>query len=169
MSASPAPLVPPCFSRSLNASKRRLSSQDIEIYELATFSDIKHTIDSIQKEQAKRRGYRNLNKIKPMVDCLQQYARVIEQFVSAKPDFLAFIWVSHLRSPKLRLTLVGAYQTVSASIPANSSTLLPFSPSLARNTSDNISDCVPRDRCLRLAPRCLARRANPVDCGYSFI
>lgn len=89
----PMSTTPPAFSRSLEAFKCQLSLQDIEAFEFATFKELKHAIDHIQKEQAQRRGYRNLNKIRPFLVFLEQYARVIEQFVSAKPDFLAFIWV----------------------------------------------------------------------------
>lgn len=85
------PQSPPAFSRSLKAFRKRLSSLDIEAFESTTFEDLRKAVDDIQKEQAQRRGYRNLNKIKPFLLVLQQYARVIEQFVSAKPDFLAFI------------------------------------------------------------------------------
>ena len=88
--------TPPAFSRSLEAFKRQLSSRDAEAFEFATFKELRNAIDNIQNEQAHRRGYRNLNKIRPLLDFLQQYARVIEQFVSAKPDFLAFIWVSRI-------------------------------------------------------------------------
>ena len=91
MSLSP---TPPAFSRSLEAFKRQLSPREAEAFEFATFEEVRKAIDNIQNEQAHRRGYRNLNKIRPFLDFLQQYARVIEQFVSAKPDFLAFIWVS---------------------------------------------------------------------------
>ena len=97
----PSP-TPPAFSHSLEAFKRELSSQprhqgDIEAFEWATIEELRNAIDHIQREQAHRRGYRNLNKIRPFLACLQQYARVIEVFVSAKPDFLAFIWVSKIR------------------------------------------------------------------------
>ena len=87
------------FFRSLAAFRKRLSTQDIENFELTSFDDLKAAINDIQTKQAQRRGYRNLNKIKPFLHFLQQYARVIEQFVSAKPDFLAFIWVSTIMLP----------------------------------------------------------------------
>ena len=54
----------------------------------------------IQAEQAKRRGLRNMRKIKPFVDVLAQYARVIEVFVNVKPDLLGLIWVSLSSSHK---------------------------------------------------------------------
>ena len=95
--AMPLSPTPPAFSRSLEAFKRQLSPRDAEAFEFATFKELRNAIDDIQNEQAHRRGYRNLNKIKPFLDFLQQYARVIEQFVSAKPDFLAFIWVSRIQ------------------------------------------------------------------------
>lgn len=88
--------TPPAFSRSLEAFKCQLSLRDIEAFGLTNFQELRNAIDSIQNEQAHRRGYRNLNKIRPFLEFLQQYARVIEQFVSAKPDFLAFIWVSKI-------------------------------------------------------------------------
>lgn len=88
--------TPPAFSRSLEAFKCQLSLRDIEAFGLTSFQELRNAIDSIQNEQAHRRGYRNLNKIRPFLEFLQQYARVIEQFVSAKPDFLAFIWVSKI-------------------------------------------------------------------------
>ena len=83
------------FSRALARFKTRLSSPDIIDFELTTFEDLKVAIDDIQRDQAQRHALRNLNKIKPFIRCLQQYAGVIEQFVTAKPDFLAFIWFSH--------------------------------------------------------------------------
>ena len=84
----------PAFSRSLEAFRRRLSAEDIEKLELTTFEDLQFAIEQIQSDQAQRRTIRNLNKIKPLLHFLQDYARVIELFVSVKPDFLAFIWVS---------------------------------------------------------------------------
>ena len=90
--------TPPAFSRSLEAFKAQLPARDIESFEFTTFEDLKNAIAKIQGEQARRRGYRNLNKIRPFLNFVQQYARVIEQFVSAKPDILAFIWVSRVPS-----------------------------------------------------------------------
>ena len=97
--AMPPSSTPPAFFRSLEAFKSQLSLRDIEVFEFATFEEVRNAIDSVQHQQAHRRGYRNLNKIRPFLDFLQQYARVIEQFVSAKPDFLAFIWVSEYFRP----------------------------------------------------------------------
>lgn len=84
---------PPAFTRSLKAFKERLASRDIEAFELATYEDLKIAVDVIQREQSQRQGLRNLNKLRPLLEFLRQYSLVIEQFVTAKADFLAFIWV----------------------------------------------------------------------------
>lgn len=88
-----SPSEPPAFTRSLKAFRDRLSGRDIETFELATYEDLKIAVDNIQKEQSQRQGLRNLNKMRPLLEFLQQYSRVIEQFVNAKATLLAFIWV----------------------------------------------------------------------------
>ena len=60
-----------------------------------TIQDVWKAAASIQKEQAKRHELGNMNKIRPYLDCLKRYGEVIGVFVSAKPDILAFIWVSY--------------------------------------------------------------------------
>ena len=81
------------FSRVVASFRTRLSSQDIDAFSLTTFDDLKQDITEIQKEQARRRGSQNLTKIRPFLNGLAQYAKVIEVFVAAKPDILACIWV----------------------------------------------------------------------------
>ncbi|KAH6670655.1 hypothetical protein B0J14DRAFT_100518 [Halenospora varia] len=80
------------FEKILADFKKRLSSQHTELCQLTTFDDLKASIKRIQTEQAARDGLRNLNKIKPFLNGLRQYASVLEVFVQAKPEILAFIW-----------------------------------------------------------------------------
>ncbi|KAL6721442.1 hypothetical protein ACLMJK_000545 [Lecanora helva] len=108
--------APQQFSNALDSFKRRLNSQEKEHFELGNLQDLKLAISNIQKEQAQRHGFRNLNKIRPVVDFLQNYARVIEQFVSAKPDFLAFIWVAS-RATDAFDSLLDAYARIGESLP----------------------------------------------------
>ena len=82
------------FTRSLEGFRRRLSAEDIKNFQLTTIESLQLAVLTFQQEQEQRLTLRNLNKIWPFIGFLQQYARVIEQFVSAKPDFMAFIWVS---------------------------------------------------------------------------
>ncbi|KAA6406931.1 MAG: hypothetical protein FRX48_09229 [Lasallia pustulata] len=80
------------FSRILNSFKTHLSQEDVDRFKVATFNDLKSAVKDIQTEQAGRKSLRNLNKIRPYLDGLEQYAAVIEVFVNSKPDILAFIW-----------------------------------------------------------------------------
>lgn len=86
------------FSQVLSAFRRRLSAQDIHDFQSTTFEDLKEEINRIQTVQAQRRGFRNLNKVRPFVNGIEQYSKVIEVFANAKPDIMAFIWVCKLQS-----------------------------------------------------------------------
>lgn len=90
------------FSRVLIAFQSRLSPQDIIKFHLTTYEDLKVFIIELQKEQAQRRGFRNLNKIRPFLNGLEQYGKVIEVFVNAKPDILAFVWVRLIQMDKCK-------------------------------------------------------------------
>lgn len=92
--ASPGPSS---FEKVLDGFRKRLSPQDTELFQLTTFDDLKSSIKRIETEQAARKGLRNLNKIKPFLNGLKQYAGVLEVFVQVKPEIIAFIWVSYRR------------------------------------------------------------------------
>lgn len=85
------------FSRVLSAFRRRLSPQDINQFQSTTLEDLKEEITRIQKIQAQRRGFRNLNKVRPFLNGIEQYSKVIEVFVNAKPDIMSFIWVRNFQ------------------------------------------------------------------------
>lgn len=111
------------FSRVLVAFQSRLSPQDIIKFHLTTYEDLKVFITELQKEQAQRRGFRNLNKIRPFLNGLEQYGKVIEVFVNAKPDILAFVWVRLIQMNKCKQKptniSVGADQIMSPSKSSN--------------------------------------------------
>lgn len=86
------------FSHVLSTFRSRLSPQDIRNFQSTTFEDLQEEITRIQKEQAQRRGFRNLNKARPFLNGVEQYSKVIEVFVNAKPSIMAFIWVCNFRS-----------------------------------------------------------------------
>lgn len=85
------------FSRVLTSFRQRLSPQDINDFESTTLEDLKEEITRIQRIQVQRRSLRNLNKIKPFLNGIEQYSKVIEVFVNAKPDIMAFIWVCNFQ------------------------------------------------------------------------
>ncbi|KAK8054923.1 hypothetical protein PG993_000150 [Apiospora rasikravindrae] len=63
-----------------------------EILQTTTVDQIYNATDAIQKEQAAKGHLRHLQKISPYLDCLGQYAAVIEVFAQVKPDIVALIW-----------------------------------------------------------------------------
>lgn len=58
----------------------------------STIGDVYEATDQIQREQASKGTLRNLAKIKPFLDGLAKYEKVIETLVQVKPDVLALIW-----------------------------------------------------------------------------
>lgn len=89
------------FSRVLSAFRLRLTQEDINDFQSTTLEDLKEEITKIQRTQAQRRGFRNLNKIRPFLNGIEQYSRVIEVFVNAKPAIMAFIWVCNFQRETL--------------------------------------------------------------------
>lgn len=63
-----------------------------EFQETKSLGDLDHAIREIEKQQANRKSLRNMQKVRPFLNALEQYSQVIEVFVNAKPDMLAFIW-----------------------------------------------------------------------------
>lgn len=61
---------------------------------IETIEDVYNEIDKIQEEQGRERRLRNLKRIEPFLDCLEQYSAVIDTFVQAKANVLALIWDS---------------------------------------------------------------------------
>ena len=72
--------LPASFTRGLADFQKRLSAEQIEEFRFATFQSLQEAIHKIQKEQAQRQSFRNLNKIRPFVDGLVQYSKIIELF-----------------------------------------------------------------------------------------
>jgi hypothetical protein len=87
--------LPPSFSRGLADFQKRLSAEQIEEFRFATFQSLQEAVESIQRQQAKRQSFRNLNKIRPFIDGLTQYSGIIELFVNIQP-LVAAIWVSFI-------------------------------------------------------------------------
>lgn len=74
------------------------SLKDQDIYNFSQFmsiNDVYDTTDKIQEEQRRSGALRGLNRIRPYLDCLNQYVGVIDTFIQAKPDVLCLIWVCH--------------------------------------------------------------------------
>jgi hypothetical protein len=89
--------------------RKRQSQRDLDLFDHTDLKELKDTIKRIETEQASRKGLRNLNRIKPFLKALEQYAGVLDVFIQVKPDVLALIWVSqyqHIGSigPRKKMT-----------------------------------------------------------------
>lgn len=96
-SSTMAELDDSVFSSVLSAFRLRLTPQDINDFQSTTLEDLKEEITKIQRTQAQRRGFRNLAKIRPFLNGIEQYSKVIEVFVNVKPAIMAFIWVRNFQ------------------------------------------------------------------------
>lgn len=66
--------------------------------QFTSIDDVYDATDEIQKEQGKSRLLHNLAKIQPYLECLNQYATIVDTVVQVKPDILALIWVQMIVS-----------------------------------------------------------------------
>ena len=64
-----------------------------KLRQFASIDDVYNATDDIQRKQGESWMMQNLNKIKPYLECLDQYATVVETVVQVKPEILALIWV----------------------------------------------------------------------------
>jgi hypothetical protein len=80
------------FDHALENFTRNLSQKEKADFRFTTISDVYKEIDRIQKDQESKGLLQNLRRLQPLIDGLQRYSSVIEQFVNVKPNILAFIW-----------------------------------------------------------------------------
>jgi len=81
-------------SAAKNFLDNRNSKDKLDFASCQSITDVFKEIEKIQEEQGRTRTLRNMRKIQPFLDGIQQYAGVIDTFVQVKPDVLALIWVS---------------------------------------------------------------------------
>ena len=73
---------------------------DFDIRGIETIDDVYREITITQDEQGRKRELRYMGRIKPFLNCLQQYSEVLDTLVQAKANVLALIWVCvAFRSP----------------------------------------------------------------------
>jgi hypothetical protein len=83
----------PIFLSVFTSFKETLPQHHVdEFQEIKNLEDLDLAIREIEKQQANRKSLRDMGKVRPFLNALDQYSQVIEVFVNAKPDMLAFIW-----------------------------------------------------------------------------
>ena len=86
------------FTRALKRFQDGLTAKEIDDFKATTIADVWDKASELQREQSMRGSMQNMARIKPFIDGLTKYSGVIEVFVQAQPDIMAFVWV--YTSPK---------------------------------------------------------------------
>jgi hypothetical protein len=80
------------FGRILTDFKSSLAEEHKNDFEFSSLEDLQTAIDDIQKKQASDKKMRNLTRLRPYLEAMAQYGKVIEVFLNAS-NFVAFVWV----------------------------------------------------------------------------
>lgn len=91
--SNPGLLLSSIFSASSLEFRNKVPDGFVDTFaEIRTLEDLESAIRDIEAKQADRKSLRYLNKIKPCLKALDDYSKVIEVFVNAKPEIMAFVW-----------------------------------------------------------------------------
>ena len=97
--SSGAPAQPPplpgskIFEDALSDFKKDLSKKELEQFQCVDFKDVEETIEKIEHDQNMRKKMQNLARIKPFIEGMRQYGKIIEVFLNGS-NIIAYIWVS---------------------------------------------------------------------------
>ena len=94
-SGTPAKPPPPgsrIFEDALSDFKKGLSQKELEQLQCVDFKDVEETIEKIEHDQNMRKKMQNLARIKPFIEGMRQYGKIIEVFLNT--SIIAYIWVS---------------------------------------------------------------------------
>ena len=75
-----------------------LTPTEQEDFQFSTLDDLQNALKDIQEKQLKRRHLQCLIRIKPFLDLMEQYGKVVAAFVKTT-NILAFVWV---RTPRIQ-------------------------------------------------------------------
>jgi hypothetical protein len=81
------------FERLLEEFKKTLKRRERENFRITTFKELENTIGDIQARQHPERQPQNLNRLKPFLEAVRQFEKVVKVFFN-NDEILAFIWVS---------------------------------------------------------------------------
>jgi len=97
--SSGAPAQPPplpgskIFEDALRDFKKGLSKKELAQFQWVDFKDVEETIKDIERDQKMKKKMQNLARIKPFLEGMKQYGKIIEVFLNTS-NIIAFIWVS---------------------------------------------------------------------------
>jgi hypothetical protein len=93
MASTSSNIVTPnvAFEEALTTFKKTLSKKHQENFKNTSLEELKKDIAELQAKQQSSRRMQNLNRIKPFLEAMDQFGKVIEPFCNI--DGVAFVWV----------------------------------------------------------------------------
>lgn len=71
----------------------QLGRDEAEEFRFADLNSLRSTIKRIQTEQEAKRRMRNMKRLEPFLQIMEQYGHAVDVFVNTS-EILAFVWVS---------------------------------------------------------------------------
>ena len=81
------------FEDALSDFRKGLSKKELAQFQYVDFKDVEETIRSIERDQKVKKKMQNIARIKPFLEGMRQYGRIIEVFLNTS-TIIAYIWVS---------------------------------------------------------------------------
>ncbi|KAI9687323.1 MAG: hypothetical protein M1822_002366 [Bathelium mastoideum] len=79
------------FEKALEDFKKGLRPEDEENFNGTTLEDLQNSIKDLQQKQYSQRRLQNLNRLKPFLEAIDQYGKIVEIFANSS-IFVTFIW-----------------------------------------------------------------------------
>jgi len=81
------------FEDALSDFRKGLSKKELAQFQWVDFKDVEETIRGIERDQKMKKKMQNLARIKPFLEGMRQYGKIIEVFLNTS-NIIAYIWVS---------------------------------------------------------------------------
>jgi len=81
------------FEDALSDFKKGLSKRELAQFQCVDFKDVEETIKGIERNQKMKKKMQNIARIKPFLEGMRQYGKIIEVFLNTS-TIVAYIWVS---------------------------------------------------------------------------
>lgn len=81
----------PLFERSLEAFKKDLNKKDRDSFKFSTLEDLEQCLTQLQVKHRSQRRMQNLNRLKPFLEAMNQFGKVVEVFCNSS-QIVPFLW-----------------------------------------------------------------------------
>lgn len=82
----------PLFERSLEVFKKDLNKKDRDNFKFSTLEDLEKCLTQLQAKHRSQRRMQNLNRLKPFLEAMNQFGKVVEVFCNSS-ELVPFLWV----------------------------------------------------------------------------